>query len=755
TQLIGLQLLQLELRLVKNPSRSFRPLKSAENFWQISTSCSFRVPFALDWNKQKLHHLEEALPEAPPATATTIVRNAYTRRVAEQQEVACLIRLGKNCLKLSRHSCKHKEGQSVSTYVLKVKAYLDQMERLGYLVPLVLGVNLILTSLSKDYDQFVQNYNMHGMGKTIPELHAMLNLVEKGIPKKALAVLAIRQGRIQKPKRKHEAWERTRVKARMYDTGCGTHICNTIQGLRGIQKLNKDYGAILVFKDNLFYLNAIPRDGIFEIDMHNHVSNECSIYTCSNKKSKHNLDSTFLWHCRLGHINKKCTAKLLHDGLLKSIDDESFDACVSCISGKMARKPFTHASERANDLLGLIHSDVCGLFRTTSREGGEYLSQEFLDHLRSRGIISQLTPSYTPHHNGVSERRNQTLLGMVRSMMSLTTLPMSFWGYALESAARILNIVPTKKVDTTPYEIWHGKVPNLSYLKETTGYYFYYPPENKIFVAWYAEFFENSLISQEASGSTVDFDEIQRQGAQPSENTSKHQPEIEHEDVEPQTNVNLIHPESDKWLKAMNAEMQSMRDNQVWNLVLLPPNCKTIGSKWLCAKLEGRDVEALENVIEDEPHFFTEIVDNDLRGRGGSMVGSGGGWLAKCLIMSNKDCGRGGLVVRGGKSSSESKNRLVEEPFGNRWAETSFDRDEAGRGLTRQQPRTLIRAVLLDVLADFLSLFDIGMIKVEMGGKGRFLKFKIRYVLYTDHPVLPVPCVEWNRPSILKGTGGL
>ncbi|GKC50110.1 zinc finger, CCHC-type containing protein, partial [Tanacetum coccineum] len=87
-----------------------------------------------------------------------------------------------------------KEGQSVSTYMLKMKAYLDQMECLGYHMPLVLGVNLILTLLSKDYDQFVQNYNMHGMWKTILELHAMLKLVEKGMPNKAPAILAIRQG---------------------------------------------------------------------------------------------------------------------------------------------------------------------------------------------------------------------------------------------------------------------------------------------------------------------------------------------------------------------------------------------------------------------------------------------------------------------------------------------------------------------------------------------------------------------------------
>nr|GFD15756.1 zinc finger, CCHC-type [Tanacetum cinerariifolium] len=50
------------------------------------------------------------------------------------------------------YACKQKECQSVSTYVLKMKGYLDQMERPGYPMPLVLGVNLILTLLSKDYD---------------------------------------------------------------------------------------------------------------------------------------------------------------------------------------------------------------------------------------------------------------------------------------------------------------------------------------------------------------------------------------------------------------------------------------------------------------------------------------------------------------------------------------------------------------------------------------------------------------------------
>ena len=61
-------------------------------------------------------------------------------------------------------------------------------------------------------------------------------------------------------------------------------------------------------------------------------------------------------------------------------------------------------------------------------------------------LVSQLTPPGTPQRYGVSERRNRTLLDMVRSMTSLTNLPLLFWGYALETAAFTLNRAPSKSV---------------------------------------------------------------------------------------------------------------------------------------------------------------------------------------------------------------------------------------------------------------------------------------------------------------------
>ena len=85
--------------------------------------------------------------------------------------------------------------------------------------------------------------------------------------------------------------------------------------------------------------------------------------------------------------------------------------------------------------------------------GGEYLSYKFVLHLKQCGIVSQLTPLGTPQRNGVSERRNHTFLDMVRSMMSLTDLPLSFWGYALETTAFTLNRALSKFIETTPYEM--------------------------------------------------------------------------------------------------------------------------------------------------------------------------------------------------------------------------------------------------------------------------------------------------------------
>ena len=75
-----------------------------------------------------------------------------------------------------------------------------------------------------------------------------------------------------------------------------------------------------------------------------------------------------------------------------------------------------------------------------------------------------MTAPRTPQQNCVVERRNRTLLDMVRSMMSYSTLPISFWGYALNTAMYLLNLVPSKSVPKTLIELWSGRKPGMRYL---------------------------------------------------------------------------------------------------------------------------------------------------------------------------------------------------------------------------------------------------------------------------------------------------
>nr|GEY97858.1 hypothetical protein [Tanacetum cinerariifolium] len=219
------------------------------------------------------------------------------------------------------------------------------------------------------------------MRKIVNELHAMLKLHEQTLPKWLLSDRIYLAELLKKKKNAASGAGGSGIfvielntilnSSWIYDTGCGTHICNTTQGLRASRKLKPEalslyvgngqreaveaIGAfylclpsgletvlnncqyappitrgvifvshlyedgfinrfmdktIQVSRNNMVYFNSIPRDGIFEIDLSNSLTNESSIYALSNKRAKLDLDSALLWHCLLGHISKKCIEKL-------------------------------------------------------------------------------------------------------------------------------------------------------------------------------------------------------------------------------------------------------------------------------------------------------------------------------------------------------------------------------------------------------------------------------------------------------------
>ena len=103
-------------------------------------------------------------------------------------------------------------------------------------------------------------------------------------------------------------------------------------------------------------------------------------------------------------------------------------------------------------------------FRTD--RGGEYTSNAFVDFCKHHGIKHQLTANYTPQQNGISERKNRTIVEMARSMLKGKNLPKVFWAEEVSCAVYLFNRCPTKSVfDMTPEEAWGGYKPNVDALR--------------------------------------------------------------------------------------------------------------------------------------------------------------------------------------------------------------------------------------------------------------------------------------------------
>ena len=231
-------------------------------------------------------------------------------------------------------------------------------------------------------------------------------------------------------------------------------------------------------------------------------------------------EEPWLWHGRFGHLSFEALGRLgkMVTGLpqIKHVDE----LCDSCLAGKQRRLPFPKTAKyRAQEVLQLVHGDLCGpitpathggrryflllvddcsrymwLQLLTSKDeaaeairrfkaraeadsgkrlrvlrtdrGGEFTAVEFASYCAGEGVARQLTAPYSPQQNGVVERRNQTIVGMARSMMKAKAMPAEFWGEAVSTAVFILNRSPTKALKgMTPYQAWYGRKPNVSYLR--------------------------------------------------------------------------------------------------------------------------------------------------------------------------------------------------------------------------------------------------------------------------------------------------
>ncbi|KAG8472744.1 hypothetical protein CXB51_034629 [Gossypium anomalum] len=353
-------------------------------------------------------------------------------------------------------------------------------------------------------------------------------------------------------------------------------------------------------------------------------------------------DITKLWHMRLGHMSENGMVELSKRGLLDGQGICKLNFCEHCVFG--SKREFDSLEESMTrrkrwSIFILIYGDHPECLRETGKQikylrtdnGLEFCSDEFNRLCKSEGIVRHLTVRHTPQQNGIAERMNRTIMEKVRCMLSNANLPKSFWAEAASTACFLINRSPSVAIEKkTPQEVWSGNPANYSDLKifgcpayahvnngkleprsikcVFLGYkagvkgYKLWCPENRKVV-------EHQINTESTPQVSTKIEN--RVASSPQYSIAKNRTKREikppkkyaeadlvayalnvAEDIdanqEPSNYSEAISCEdSEKWMFAMQEEMESLHKNKTWDLVKLPKGKKTVRCKWVFKKKEG------------------------------------------------------------------------------------------------------------------------------------------------------------------------
>ncbi|GJT19316.1 putative ribonuclease H-like domain-containing protein [Tanacetum coccineum] len=277
------------------------------------------------------------------------------------------------------------------------------------------------------------------------------------------------------------------------DSGCSRHMIGNMSYLIDYKEI---YGGYVAFGSN-------PREG--------------------RSLAKATSDEFKLWHRRLGHLNFKTMNKLVKINLVRSLPSKIFkydESCVACQKGKQHRASYkTKAVNTISQPLQMLHMDLFGptfvkslmkkmyclvvtddysrftwVFILATKDetsgilkafiirienlvdhkvkvircdnGTEFKNREMTQFCEMKGIMRQYSVARTPQQNGVAERRNRTLIEAARTMLADSKLPTTFWAKAVNTACYVQNrVLVIKPHNKTPYELFHGRTPTLSFMR--------------------------------------------------------------------------------------------------------------------------------------------------------------------------------------------------------------------------------------------------------------------------------------------------
>lgn len=263
-------------------------------------------------------------------------------------------------------------------------------------------------------------------------------------------------------------------------------------------------------------------------------SNETRINTVN--KNTNDMSEKEKWHRVLGHVNFKYLDILVKNQLLNGIPSKiegEFMKCKTCIENKMSNSPFKNERSKAKKISEIIHTDVCGPFKTVGfrgekyfisfiddyskvakvfimksktevydcmkefvnecenitnervkilrcDNGTEYINNNIYNFAKEKGIIINNCPAYVHELNGTAERFNRTIMNISRCLLTEAKVDRKYWPEIVCAATYIKNRTLANTIERkTPYEIFFGKKPNVSHLRLYGSKVFVKIPEHK------------------------------------------------------------------------------------------------------------------------------------------------------------------------------------------------------------------------------------------------------------------------------------
>nr|AAL31082.1 putative polyprotein [Oryza sativa Japonica Group] len=397
----------------------------------------------------------------------------------------------------------------------------------------------------------------------------------------------------------------------------GQHVPSIDMNLVSGSRLTRD-GFKLVFESNkvvvskhgYFIGKGYECGGLFHFSLSD-FCNKSVNHICGSVD-----DEAKVWHSRLCHINFGLMSRLSSMCLIPKFSIVKGSKCHSCVQSKQPRKPHKAAKERNLAPLELLHSDLCemnGVFtkggkryfmtliddatrfcsvyllkskdealdyfkiykaevenqldrkikRLRSDRGGEFFSNEFDLFCEEHGIIHERTSLYSPESNGIAERKNRTLTDLVNAMLDTAGLPKAWWGEALLTSNHVLNRVPNRNKDKTPYEIWIGRKHHFRICAhgEQTEHTHEHVIDEDV-----SEAPRRSKRQRTAKSFGDDFTVYLM------------------DDTPKSISEAYASPDADYWKEAVRSEMDSIITNGTWEVTERPCGCKPVGCKWVFKK---------------------------------------------------------------------------------------------------------------------------------------------------------------------------